>query len=143
MLAKAACVSIHTLALVLSIRPPASSTTKEKADKVKDEGLFTTIMINLMPRFGQSAAVVAAAAYILCMSRGVIPGELKTWQVATTVSGVLGYALRVWSFRTLNRFFTVSQPLTRTKSMPLSFRSCSDRFCSLVFNDITTYRSSP
>ncbi|KAF9954730.1 hypothetical protein BGZ72_004338 [Mortierella alpina] len=108
MLAKAACVTIHTLALVLSLRPPASSTTKEKADKVKDEGLFTTIIINLMPRFGQSAAIVAAAAYILCMSRGIISGELRPWQLATTASGVLGYALRVWSFRTLNRFFTYS-----------------------------------
>ncbi|KAF9275116.1 hypothetical protein BGZ68_000112 [Mortierella alpina] len=106
MLAKATCVTIHTLALVLSIRPPPSSTTKEKADKVKDEGLFATIMINLMPRFGQSAAIIATAAYILCMSRGIIPGELKTWQLAATVSGVLGYALRVWSFKTLNRFFT-------------------------------------
>lgn len=108
MLAKATCISLHTLALVLSIRPPASSTNKEKADKVKDEGLFTTIMINLMPRFGQSAAIVAAAVYILLMSRGHISGELKPWQVLTTVAGALGYLLRAWSFRTLDRFFTVS-----------------------------------
>jgi hypothetical protein len=108
MLAKATCVSLHTLALVLSIRPPASSTNKEKADKVKDEGLFTAIMINIMPHFSQSAAVVATAIYILMMSRGHISGELKPWQVFATVSGVLGYLLRAWSFRTLDRFFTVS-----------------------------------
>ncbi|KAG0359535.1 hypothetical protein BC939DRAFT_249741 [Gamsiella multidivaricata] len=108
MLAKASCISLHTLALILSIRPPASSTTAEKADKVKDEGLFSTVMIKLLPRFGQSAAVVATAGYILLMSRGVISGQLKPWQIATTVSGVLGYLLRAWSFRTLDRFFTFS-----------------------------------
>ncbi|KAG0207174.1 hypothetical protein BGX28_001512 [Mortierella sp. GBA30] len=108
MLIKAGCISLHTLAVVLSIRPPASSTTKEKADKVKDEGLFSTIMINLMPRFGQSVAVVAAAGYILCMSRGIISREVRSWQVATTVLGILGYILRAWSFRTLDRFFTYS-----------------------------------
>ncbi|KAF9366559.1 hypothetical protein BGX34_001104 [Mortierella sp. NVP85] len=89
MLAKATCVSLHTLALVLSIRPPASSTNKEKADKVKDEGLFTTIMINIMPHFGQSAAVVATAVYIFMMFRGHISGELKPWQVFATVSALM------------------------------------------------------
>ncbi|KAF9349296.1 hypothetical protein BGX26_012378 [Mortierella sp. AD094] len=108
MYAKAVCISVHTLALILSIRPPPSSTTKEKADRVKDEGLFSRIMIELMPRFGQSAAAMAAGLYIFLMSRGVISGQLKTWQVATTVAGVLGYILRIWSFRTLDRFFTFS-----------------------------------
>lgn len=108
MLAKATCISLHTLALVFSIRPPASSTTKEKADKVKDEGLFSTIIIHIMPHLGQSAAAIATAVYILLMSRGYISGELKPWQVLTTVSGVLGYLLRLWSFKTLDHFFTVS-----------------------------------
>lgn len=108
MLAKATCVTLHTLFTILSIRPPASSTTKEKADKVKDEGLFSYFMIKLMPRFGESAAIIATALHILLMSRGVISGELKTWQVLATFSGLLGYLLRSWSFRTLDRFFTVS-----------------------------------
>ncbi|KAG0288745.1 hypothetical protein BGZ96_007501 [Linnemannia gamsii] len=108
MLAKATCITLHTLVTILSIRPPASSTTKEKADKVKDEGLFSLFMLKLMPRFGQSAAIVAAALHILLMSRGVISGDLKTWQVLTTVAGVAGYLLRTWSFRTLDRFFTYS-----------------------------------
>ncbi|KAG0249938.1 hypothetical protein BG011_008797 [Mortierella polycephala] len=65
-------------------------------------------MVKLMPRFGQSAAIVAAALYILLLSRRIIPGELQPWQVATTVAGVMGYLLRTWSFRTLDRFFTYS-----------------------------------
>ncbi|KAF9314658.1 hypothetical protein BG003_003952 [Podila horticola] len=108
MIGKAACISIHTLATILSIRPPASSVNKEKADKVKDEGLFSTVMIDLMPRIGQTAAIVAAALYITLMSRGIISSELRPWQVLTTVGGVLGYLLRAWSFRTLDRFFTYS-----------------------------------
>lgn len=108
MLAKATCITLHTLFTILSIRPPASSTTKEKADKVKDEGMFSYFMIKLMPRFGESAAIIAAALHILLMSRGVISGQLKTWQVLATFSGMLGYLLRSWSFRTLDRFFTVS-----------------------------------
>lgn len=125
MLLKAACISLHTLAVVLSIRPPASSTTKEKSDKVKDEGWFFTIMIKMMPRFGQTAAVVAAALYILLMARGVIPGELKTWQALITVNGVLGYALRAWAFKTLDRFFTVcSTSITDSTDSP-SVRSGS------------------
>lgn len=113
MIGKVACISIHTLVTVLSIRPPASSVNKEKADKVKDEGLFSTIMIDLMPRFGQTAAIVAAALYIMLMSRGVISSELRPWQVLTTISGVLGYFLRAWSFKTLDRFFTVSERRSR------------------------------
>ncbi|KAF9109309.1 hypothetical protein BGX27_007762 [Mortierella sp. AM989] len=108
MFAKAACISVHTLVLILSIRPPPSSTTKEKADRVKDEGLFSRIMIELMPRFGQSAAAASAGLYIFLMSRGIISRQLKPWQIATTVAGVLGYVLRMWSFRTLDRFFTFS-----------------------------------
>lgn len=113
MIGKVACISIHTLVTVLSIRPPASSVNKEKADKVKDEGLFSTIMIDLMPRFGQTAAIVAAGLYIMLMSRGVISSELRPWQVLTTISGVLGYFLRAWSFKTLDRFFTVSERRSR------------------------------
>ncbi|KAG0347084.1 hypothetical protein BG004_000144 [Podila humilis] len=108
MLGKAASISLHTLVTVLSIRPPVSSVNKEKADKVKDEGLFSDIMIDLMPRFGQSAAIIAAALYIVLMSRGIIPSDLKPWQILATVSGVLGYLLRAWSFKTLDRFFTFS-----------------------------------
>ncbi|KAG0268147.1 hypothetical protein BGZ95_002591 [Linnemannia exigua] len=108
MLAKATCVALHTLVTILSIRPPRSSTTKEKADKVKDEGLFSLIMIKLMPGVGASAAVVVAALHILLMSKGVISGQLRSWQVLTTVSGVMGYMLRSWAFRTLDRFFTFS-----------------------------------
>jgi len=108
MLGKAACIIVHTLCTILSIRPPASSTTKEKADKVKDEGLFSWFMIKMIPRFGESAAVIVSALYIFLMSRGIISGQLKSWQVMTTIAGVLGYLLRTWSFRTLDRFFTVS-----------------------------------
>jgi hypothetical protein len=108
MLAKASCITLHTLVTILSIRPPASSKTKEKADKVKDEGLFSLFMLKLLPQFGQFAAIIAAALHILLMSRGIISGDLRTWQVLTTLSGVMGYLLRTWSFRTLDRFFTVS-----------------------------------
>ncbi|KAG0246842.1 hypothetical protein B0O80DRAFT_499205 [Mortierella sp. GBAus27b] len=108
MLAKAACVSLHTLAVILSIRPPTSSTTKEKSDKVKDEGLFSKVIINIMPHMGQSAAAIATALHILLMSRGYISGELRPWQVLATVAGVMGYLLRRWSFKTLDRFFTYS-----------------------------------
>ncbi|KAF9132396.1 hypothetical protein BG015_003706 [Linnemannia schmuckeri] len=108
MLSKATCIAVHTLVTILSIRPPVSSTTKEKADKVKDEGRFSFVMTKLMPRFGGSAAIIAATLHILLMSRRVISGELRAWQVLTTLSGVLGYLLRSWSFRTLDRFFTYS-----------------------------------
>ncbi|KAF9920797.1 hypothetical protein FBU30_009273 [Linnemannia zychae] len=108
MLGKAACVTIHTLAIIFSIRPPKSSTTKEKADKVKDEGIFSLIVVKLLPVVGEVAATIAAALYIVLMSKGVISGQLRTWQVLTTVAGVLGYLLRTWSFRTLDRFFTFS-----------------------------------
>jgi len=134
MLLKAACVSLHTLALVLSIRPPASSTTKEKSDKVKDEGLFSTIMIKMMPRFGQTAAIVATALYILLMTRGVIPGELKTWQALITANGVLGYALRAWAFKTLDRFFTVrSARITKLLTICAIWKLTSSSFFFCCF----------
>ncbi|KAF9435905.1 hypothetical protein BGZ76_005272 [Entomortierella beljakovae] len=105
---KALCISAHTLALILSIRPPPSSTTKEKSDKVKDEGLFSRIMLEIMPHFGQSAAAAATGLYIFLMSQGIISSQLKSWQAVASVAGILGYLLRVWSFRTLDRFFTFS-----------------------------------
>ncbi|KAF9895880.1 hypothetical protein BX616_008637, partial [Lobosporangium transversale] len=89
MFAKAACISLHTLAAILSFRPPASSNTKEKEDKVKDEGLFSTVILRGM-QFGQSAAVIVTAIYILLMHRGIIPGTLKPWQALTTATGVTG-----------------------------------------------------
>ncbi|KAG0017845.1 hypothetical protein BGZ80_007855 [Entomortierella chlamydospora] len=108
MYAKAACITAHTLAVIFSIRHPRSSSTKEKADKVKDEGLFSKVMIDFLPRFGQSAAAAVAGLYIFLMSRGIIPEQLKTWQIATTAVGMFGFFLRMWSFRTLDRFFTFS-----------------------------------
>ncbi|KAF9928425.1 hypothetical protein BGZ65_006290 [Modicella reniformis] len=89
MLAKAVCISLHTAAIILSIRPPTSSKTKEKSDKVKDEGLFLNILLDFVPRFGQSAAAIATAFYILMMSQGYIAGELEPWQVLTTVAALM------------------------------------------------------
>ncbi|KAF9579751.1 hypothetical protein BGW38_003864 [Lunasporangiospora selenospora] len=109
MLAKAICLSIQTVAVILSLRPPKSSSTKEKADKVKDEGILYHLMIKLMIDCGPPALLASTALYIILMIQGVISDELKAWQVYATILSVFGYLLRAWAFRTLGRFFTVSE----------------------------------
>ncbi|KAF9207516.1 hypothetical protein BGZ49_000254 [Haplosporangium sp. Z 27] len=108
MYAKAACISVQTLAYIFSIRPPPSSVNKERSDKTKKEGFLLRTIIESAPKVATTFGLSLAGLYIYLMSRGVISGKLKNWQVAATVSGVLGYLLRIWSFKTLDRFFTYS-----------------------------------
>ncbi|KAG0243508.1 hypothetical protein BGW41_002048 [Actinomortierella wolfii] len=107
MLAKTATITLHTLVLILSIKPPPSARTASKAtDKIKDEGIFSLYMVKMMPKAGSIAAAVASTIYCGLMYRGWIASDLKPWQAMATTLGVLGYLLRAWSFRTLDRFFT-------------------------------------
>ncbi|KAF9974170.1 hypothetical protein BGZ73_002478 [Actinomortierella ambigua] len=107
MLLKTATLALHTAVLILSIRPPPSAKTTSRAtDKITDEGPFSFFMIKLMPELGQVAAVLGSAFYCAFMYTGWIPSDLKLWQAAATTLAVLGYLLRKWAFRTLDRFFT-------------------------------------
>ncbi|KAF9165235.1 hypothetical protein DFQ26_000393 [Actinomortierella ambigua] len=107
MLAKTVVLAVHTAVLILSIRPPPSAKTTSRAtDKIKDEGVFALLMIHLMPDVGQVAAMIGSAVYWAFMYRGWIASDLKAWQAMATTVAILGYLLRAWAFRTLDRFFT-------------------------------------
>jgi hypothetical protein len=133
MLAKAACLVTALVSYSLCITPPSSSTSVDP----KREQTFvheTTIMTNYAHRIHIIVTCIISfqtALYLVIMAgisgdKGsedmILKGtnslplhdqvvfqmaELETWQVIATVLCLLGYALRKWSFVTLDHLFTV------------------------------------
>lgn len=140
MLAKAACLVAALVSHVLSYKPPTSSKTVDpkKEQKVVSEFRLLTDYANKFPAVMIAIAVLQTVLYLVFMTKSgngsnsaasvILKGSsslplrdqvifqemviLKTWQMAATVGCVLGYALRKWSFVTLDRFFTVRNVLS-------------------------------
>jgi hypothetical protein len=136
MLAKAVCLVAALASNALSYKPPPSSKTVDpkKEQKVVPEFKILTSYANTFPAVMIAIATLETVLYLVFMTSsgngsnstasGILKGssslplrdqvifremaDLKTWQKIATVGCVLGYALRKWSFVTLDRFFTVS-----------------------------------
>ncbi|OAQ35294.1 hypothetical protein K457DRAFT_151829 [Linnemannia elongata AG-77] len=136
MLAKAVCLVAALVSSSLCFNPPPSSKTVDpkKEQRVVSEVRFLTEYANKFPFVFISIAVLETALYLVLMTNngtsgggsgaasGILKGSsslplhdqvifqemavLKTWQLIATVLCLLGYALRKWSFITLDRFFT-------------------------------------
>ncbi|KAF9926183.1 hypothetical protein FBU30_004184 [Linnemannia zychae] len=129
MLAKVACLVTSLVSYSLCVSPPSSSKSVDpkKEQTFIHESKLLTAYANKFHIIVNSIAAIEVALYILLMSNGEASGsilkgssslpmqnqamfqemaELKTWQTVATVLSVLGYALRKWSFVTLDRFFT-------------------------------------
>ncbi|KAG0264522.1 hypothetical protein BGZ95_003575, partial [Linnemannia exigua] len=133
MLVKASCLVIATISNVLTwLPPPSSKTVNPKKDQkvVEDEHALVTTHANTFPFVMATYATVICTAYLSLMiyadnSTGaqVLKGEkqasffknhravtqlgdLDIWHYTTTALCVLGYALRKWSYVTLDRFYT-------------------------------------
>lgn len=137
MLAKAVCLVAALVSSSLCFNPPPSSKSVDpkKEQRVVSEVRFLTEYANKFPFVFISIAVLETALYLVLMTNngtsgggsgaasGILKGSsslplhdqvifqemavLKTWQMIATVLCLLGYALRKWSFITLDRFFTV------------------------------------
>ncbi|KAG0280720.1 hypothetical protein BGZ95_008998 [Linnemannia exigua] len=132
MLAKAACLVAALISNALCIRPPPSSKTVDpkKEQKFVHESKFVTTYVHTFPVVVVSIITLEIILYMVIMASagagggtsGILKGssslplhdqvilqemaELKTWQMVATALCLLGYALRKWSFVTLDRFFT-------------------------------------
>ncbi|KAF9150825.1 hypothetical protein BG015_007348 [Linnemannia schmuckeri] len=135
MLAKAVCLVAAMVSSALCVKPPSSSKTVDpkKEQKVVSEVKLLTVYANKFPIVFISITVLETALYLALMinssgyssggvANGILKGSnslllhdqvilqemavLKTWQKVATVFCLLGYALRKWSFVTLDRFFT-------------------------------------
>lgn len=139
MLAKATCLVAALVSNSLCFKPPPSSKTVDpkKEQKVVSEVRLLTDYANKFPIVLISISVLETVLYLVLMANnstsvgsgaasGILKGSsslplhdqvifqemavLKTWQKVATVLCLLGYALRKWSFVTLDRFFTVRRP---------------------------------
>ncbi|KAK3804725.1 MAG: hypothetical protein JOS17DRAFT_725557 [Linnemannia elongata] len=135
MLAKATCLVAALVSNSLCFKPPPSSKTVDpkKEQKVVSEVRLLTDYANKFPIVLISISVLETVLYLVLMANnstsvgsgaasGILKGSsslplhdqvifqemavLKTWQKVATVLCLLGYALRKWSFVTLDRFFT-------------------------------------
>ena len=136
MLAKAACLAAALVSYILCFVPPSSSKSVDpkKEQRVVSEVKFLTDNVHKVTLVFIATAVLETALYLILMASSAANGsthsdashlkgssslplydralfqdmrELKTWQMVATTICVLGYALRKWSFVTLDRFFTV------------------------------------
>jgi len=117
MLLKALYLSATCASYVAAALPPASSkTASPKKDTIVDEGLLTRInLTRLVPKVMPAATILQTTVYILLMnsdkghdSSAVHQLQIfKTWHALVALVALAGYALRKWSFITLDRFFTV------------------------------------
>ncbi|KAF9912281.1 hypothetical protein EC991_000173 [Linnemannia zychae] len=132
MLVKAACLVVGLVSNALCFKPPSSSKSVDpkKEHKFVHESKFLTNWAHKFPAVLISVATLQVVLYLVFMTggggngsaNGILKGssslplhdqaifqgmaELKTWQKVATALCLLGYALRKWSFVTLDRFFT-------------------------------------
>ncbi|KAF9579753.1 hypothetical protein BGW38_003866, partial [Lunasporangiospora selenospora] len=107
MFAKAICLSINSAIAILSIRPPKSSAAKEKSDNVNPESsTFNFLAKFIVSEQAQIGAFLATVLYLILMAKGFISDELKTWLVVVLACNFSGHLLRIWAYRTLDKFFT-------------------------------------
>ncbi|KAF9306715.1 hypothetical protein BGZ74_004160 [Mortierella antarctica] len=120
MIAKILCLTASGLASCYSHLPPPSSTDDRKTDKITDE--------RHMRKLGGANVVTTAAAfltllqtttyiYLMTYSKSsFLPAiqqlsEFERWHAVAAAVTVAGFALRKWSFVTLDKFFTSGIPV--------------------------------
>lgn len=117
MLAKALCLVAGAFSYVYSGKPPQSSKTRP-TDKITDEYWLRRLGgPNIFPMVTATLRVLETTTYIYLMTTASKTSPLpavqqlavfKSWHIAATAISVAGYALRKWSFVTLDQFFTVN-----------------------------------
>lgn len=117
MLAKVLCLTASAFAYIYSAMPPPSSKARQ-TDKITDEYWLRRLGgANIFPIIMATSKALETATYIYLMTTASKTSPLpavqqlavfKSWHIAATVVSVAGYALRKWSFVTLDRFFTVN-----------------------------------
>lgn len=139
MLIKTVCVALAGLSYALTITPPSSSrTVSESKDKIKVESRFVDSRAAPYILIGLTLFETCVYLLLICLGRlgysqGNLTiqklGHLESWHVLCILVAISGMALRLWTYRTLDRFFTVrkhtylsccSPPLTLT-SLPLRY----------------------
>ncbi|KAF8925108.1 hypothetical protein BGZ52_007321 [Haplosporangium bisporale] len=115
MLAKVLCLTASGLAYIYSIMPPPSSKARQ-TDKVTHESWLKWLGgPNNFPIVSSTIKALETVTYIYLMTTASKTSSLpavqqlavfKSWHIAATVLSVAGYALRKWSFVTLDHFFT-------------------------------------
>ncbi|KAF9320633.1 hypothetical protein BG003_005382 [Podila horticola] len=115
MIAKALCLTANSFAYIQCMLPPPSNKARQ-TDKVTDEYWLKMLGgANIFPIVATAVNMLETATYIFLMSTASKTSPLpavqqlavfKNWHVAATVLSLSGYALRKWSFVTLDRFFT-------------------------------------
>lgn len=113
MFAKAICVAVSGISLAFTTVPPSSSgTVSESKDKIKVEG--RAVDSNATPYVLTGLALVQTGVCLLLMYLGRPDNVaiqrlrvLESRQVLATLVAVCAMLLRRWTYRTLDRFFTV------------------------------------
>ncbi|KAG0016888.1 hypothetical protein BGZ81_011013, partial [Podila clonocystis] len=114
-LAKALCLTANSFAYIQCILPPPSNKTRQ-TDKVTDEYWLKMLGgTDIFPIVAAAMNMLETATYIFLMTTSSKTSPLpavqqlaafKSWNVAATVLSLSGFALRKWSFVTLDNFFT-------------------------------------
>jgi hypothetical protein len=114
MLAKITCLVITSLTNLACCRPPPSEkTVSPKKDMIQSENPLRDVNLDTVGLITLMHSVV----YLLLMAlqdhlQGIHAIQqlqvLKPWHVAVTLLCIGSVLLRRWSYRTLDRFFTVS-----------------------------------
>lgn len=117
MLAKSLCLTASAFAYIYSILPPSSSKARQ-TDKITNEYWLRWLGgVDIFPIVSSTVKALETATYMYLMLTASKTSPLpavqqlavfKSWHIAATVLSVSGYALRKWSFVTLDRFFTVN-----------------------------------
>ncbi|KAG0357886.1 hypothetical protein BG005_003001 [Podila minutissima] len=115
MLAKALCLMATSFAYIQCMLPPPSNKALQ-TDKVTDEHWLKMLGgTNILPIVAAALNILETGTYIFLMTTASKSSPLpavqqlavfKLWHAAATVLSLSGFALRKWSFVTLDRFFT-------------------------------------
>ncbi|KAG0092689.1 hypothetical protein BGZ93_011379 [Podila epicladia] len=115
MFAKSLCLVASSFAYIQCILPPPSNKALQ-TDKVTDEHWLKMFGgINTFPIVAAGLNILETGTYIFLMTTASKSSSLpavqqlavfKSWHAAATVLSLSGFALRKWSFVTLDRFFT-------------------------------------
>lgn len=119
MFIKALYVAVTGLSFAYTITPPSSSrTVSESKDKIKVEGRI--VDSRAAPYVLIALTIIETSVYLLLICLGRLGhnqdivamqqlGVLESWHVVGSLVAVSAMVLRLWTYRTLDRFFTVRQ----------------------------------
>ncbi|KAG0355282.1 hypothetical protein BG005_005810 [Podila minutissima] len=116
MFIKALYVAVTGLSFAYTITPPSSSrTVSESKDKIKVEGRI--VDSRAAPYVLIALTIIETSVYLLLICLGRLGhnqdivamqqlGVLESWHVVGSLVAVSAMVLRLWTYRTLDRFFT-------------------------------------